>query len=142
MGLSSAGDHVKFNFPMAFSVWFLNWGMLEFPEAYEAAGVTNMMCDMIKWPLDYFLKCWHEDSNTLYTQVRTKICNLCFFRAYVCDLRNIVPKWILSLSLCCGPGVIKKFNTPPHIRMTSGRSIMTGNCNFTICRSLYLVTCV
>jgi len=54
---------------MAFSAWYLNWGFLKFADAYEAAGITEMYCDMIKWPLDYFLKCWKPDENKLYTQV-------------------------------------------------------------------------
>nr|BBJ26606.1 GH9 cellulase [Xylophaga rikuzenica] len=68
-GWFDAGDHVKFNFPQAYTVWDLNWGFLEFREAYEVTGQTNMMCDMIKWPLEYFLKCWQPATNTLYTQV-------------------------------------------------------------------------
>lgn len=69
----SAGDHVKFNFPQAFTVWSLNWGFIRFQDAYASAGLTNMMCDMIKWPLDYFLKCWRAENMTLYTQVGIKI---------------------------------------------------------------------
>nr|BBJ26605.1 GH9 cellulase [Xylophaga rikuzenica] len=68
-GWFDAGDHVKFNFPMAFTSWVLHWGFLRFPEAYEVTGQTNMMCDMIKWPLEYFLKCWQPDTKTLYTQI-------------------------------------------------------------------------
>ena len=67
--LQSAGDHVKFNLPMAYSTWVLEWGFLKFKDAYAASGQTDMMCDMIKWPLDYFLKCWVPDQNTLYVQV-------------------------------------------------------------------------
>ena len=67
--LFSAGDHVKFNLPMAFSTWVLEWGMLKFKDGYEAAGQLDMACDMIKWPLEYFLKCWVPSKNTLYVQV-------------------------------------------------------------------------
>merc|ERR1712137_286406 len=68
-GWYDAGDHVKFNLPMAYSTWVLEWGFLQFKDAYAAAGQTDMMCDMIKWPLDYFLKCWVPDQNKLYVQV-------------------------------------------------------------------------
>merc|ERR1712137_1191570 len=68
-GWYDAGDHVKFNLPMAYSTWVLEWGFLQFKDAYAAAGQTDMMCDMIKWPLDYFLKCWLPDEDTLYVQV-------------------------------------------------------------------------
>ena len=63
-----AGDHVKFNFPMAWSTTVLAWGLLEFPEGYTASGQLSRMLDSIKWPLDYFIKC-HVEPNTLYGQV-------------------------------------------------------------------------
>ncbi|XP_045161141.2 endoglucanase E-4-like [Mercenaria mercenaria] len=68
-GWYDAGDHVKFNMPMAFSTWVLGWGMLKFKVGYEAAGQLDMACDMLKWPLEYFLKCWVPNENTLYVQV-------------------------------------------------------------------------
>lgn len=34
----TAGDHIKFNMPMACSVTELAWGLLEFKDAYEDAG--------------------------------------------------------------------------------------------------------
>nr|BAF38757.1 cellulase [Corbicula japonica] len=68
-GWYDAGDHVKFNLPMAFSTWVLEYGMLKFKDGYQAAGQLDMACDMIKWPLEYFLKCWVPESNTLYVQV-------------------------------------------------------------------------
>ena len=66
---STAGDHVKFNLPMAYSTWVLEWGFLRFQDAYKATGNLDKMCGMIKWPLDYFLKCWIPDQNVLYVQV-------------------------------------------------------------------------
>ncbi|KAK3581340.1 hypothetical protein CHS0354_016184 [Potamilus streckersoni] len=68
-GWYDAGDHVKFNLPMAMSTHILLWGFIKFQDAYRQAGQTNMMCDMIKWPLDYFLKCWIPESETYYVQV-------------------------------------------------------------------------
>ena len=68
----SAGDNVKFNLPMAYSTWVLGWGMLKFKDGYQAAGNLDMACDMLKWPLDYFLKCWIPSENTLYVQVGVK----------------------------------------------------------------------
>jgi len=68
-GWYDAGDHVKFNLPMAYSTWVLGWGFLKFKEGYQSAGQVNMMCDSIKWPLDYFLKCWIPGEQTLYVQV-------------------------------------------------------------------------
>ncbi|KAK3581339.1 hypothetical protein CHS0354_016183 [Potamilus streckersoni] len=68
-GWYDAGDHVKFNLPMAMSTHILLWGFIKFQDAYKQAGQTNMMCDMIKWPLDYFLKCWIPDAQSYYVQV-------------------------------------------------------------------------
>lgn len=68
-GWYDAGDNVKFNLPMAYSTWVLNYGFIQFKDAYESAGQKQMMCDAVKWPLDYFLKCWIPDQNTLYVQV-------------------------------------------------------------------------
>ena len=56
---------------MSWSSWVLNWGFLKFQDAYEAAGQKDMMCDMAKWPLEYFLKCWVPDQQKLYVQVGT-----------------------------------------------------------------------
>jgi len=55
---------------MSYTTWMLNYGFIKFYEGYEAAGLTYMYCDMIKWPLDYFLKCWKPDEGRLYTQVQ------------------------------------------------------------------------
>ncbi|XP_053379200.1 endoglucanase F-like isoform X2 [Mercenaria mercenaria] len=67
-GWYDAGDHIKFNFPMAFSVTSLAWGLLEFKDAYYDAGELDHMYDSIKWPLDYLMKC-HVSPNVYYVQV-------------------------------------------------------------------------
>ena len=58
---TSAGDNVKFNFPMAASTTLLGLRLATWPESYESAGLTAKMLDSIKWPLDYLLKCWKPD---------------------------------------------------------------------------------
>ena len=63
------GDYVKFGFPMAWATWVLNWGFLEFTDAYDATHQTQAMCDMVEWPLDYFLKAWVLTDHSLYVQV-------------------------------------------------------------------------
>jgi len=72
-----AGDHVKFNFPMAFSVTELAWSLLQFKDAYADAGQLDLMIDSIRWPLDYLLRC-HVSPNVLYGQVliRALFCSL------------------------------------------------------------------
>ncbi|XP_046566271.1 endoglucanase 4-like [Haliotis rubra] len=67
-GWYDAGDHVKFNFPMAFSTTILTWSLLQWKDAYQKSGQLDYMYDCIKWPLDYLLKC-HTGKNELYVQV-------------------------------------------------------------------------
>ncbi|XP_078336969.1 uncharacterized protein LOC111132482 [Crassostrea virginica] len=64
-----AGDHMKFNLPMALSAHLLSWGLERWKDAYQSAGQLEMMYDMLKWPLDYFLKCWHPETQEYYAQV-------------------------------------------------------------------------
>ncbi|KAK3105202.1 hypothetical protein FSP39_019643 [Pinctada imbricata] len=68
-GWYDAGDLVKFNFPMAWASHTLLWGLNKFKDGYEAAGQLDMMYDMIKWPLEYFLKCWRPNEQVYYAQV-------------------------------------------------------------------------
>ncbi|XP_052760105.1 endoglucanase F-like [Mya arenaria] len=67
-GWYDAGDHVKFNFPMAFSVTSLAWGLLEFKDAYVDAGQLDYMYDCLQWPLEYLMKC-HVAPHEYYVQV-------------------------------------------------------------------------
>ena len=67
-GWNDAGDHVKFGFPMAFSVTALNWGFLEYKEGYDAINQTEIYKRNIKWVTDYFIKC-HPAPNVFYAQV-------------------------------------------------------------------------
>nr|BAD01504.1 cellulase [Haliotis discus hannai] len=68
-GWYDAGDHVKFSLPMSSTSTVLLWGYLQWKDAYATTKQTDMFFDMIKWPLDYFLKCWIPKSQTLYAQV-------------------------------------------------------------------------
>ncbi|KAF2358942.1 Glycoside hydrolase family 9, partial [Trinorchestia longiramus] len=67
-GYYDAGDHVKFNFPMAFVMTTLSWGLLSYREGYEAAGQVEHVETAIRWTVDYFLKC-HSEPMTLWGQV-------------------------------------------------------------------------
>ena len=53
---------------MAYSVTMLSWGLIEYRDAYEAAGELAYGLDCIKWPLDYFIKA-HVGKNKFYGQV-------------------------------------------------------------------------
>lgn len=67
-GWNDAGDHIKFGFPMAFSVTALNWGYLQYKDGYDAVNQTEIFKRNIKWVTDYFIKC-HPSPNVFYAQV-------------------------------------------------------------------------
>lgn len=67
-GWYDAGDHVKFNFPMASSVTALAWGAIEFEEAYARSGQLSILKRNLRFVTDYFIKC-HVAPNELYGQV-------------------------------------------------------------------------
>jgi len=59
-GWFDAGDHVKFNLPMAYSATMLEWGMLEAKDAYKKAGALDFAKKQIKYVLDYFLNAYNQ----------------------------------------------------------------------------------
>ncbi|XP_046580083.1 LOW QUALITY PROTEIN: endoglucanase E-4-like [Haliotis rubra] len=68
-GWYDAGDLMKDNFPMASATTILSWGFLKWSDAYKKAGQEDNMYDMIKTPLDYFLKCWNPTKKEYYVQI-------------------------------------------------------------------------
>ncbi|KAH9505669.1 hypothetical protein Btru_055467 [Bulinus truncatus] len=68
-GWYDAGDHVKFGLPMAASALNLLWSVYKWKDGYTKAGQLNQMYDMIKWPLDYFLKAWNPSKQEFTFQV-------------------------------------------------------------------------
>lgn len=67
-GWFDAGDHVKFNLPMAYTNAMLAWSVYEYKEAYEKSGQLPYIMAQIKWTSDYLIKC-HPDKNTFYYQI-------------------------------------------------------------------------
>jgi len=67
-GWYDAGDHVKFNLPMAYSATMLNWAVYEYNDAFLNSGQLEPMLENIKWATDYFIKC-HPEPNVYYYQV-------------------------------------------------------------------------
>ncbi|MGD0835615.1 MAG: glycoside hydrolase family 9 protein [Polyangia bacterium] len=67
-GWHDAGDHVKFNLPMAYSVAMLAWSVYEYQAAYEQTGQLAALLDNIKWATDYLMKC-HPSADVYYYQV-------------------------------------------------------------------------
>jgi hypothetical protein len=67
-GWYDAGDHVKFNLPMAYSATMLAWSVYEKKDAYTDSDQLDEILDNIKWATDYLIKC-HPSSNVYYYQV-------------------------------------------------------------------------
>lgn len=67
-GWYDAGDHVKFNFPMAFSATMLAWGAVDFPAGYNTSGQMKYLKSNLRFVNDYFIRC-HTAPNELYGQV-------------------------------------------------------------------------
>ena len=71
-GWLDAGDNVKFNFPMAYSVTTLAWGGLEYYDAYQKSGQLDDLSQNIRWVTDYLLNSFANDNPgeyVLYGQV-------------------------------------------------------------------------
>jgi hypothetical protein len=67
-GWYDAGDHVKFGFPMAASATLLAWGVVEYRQAYEQAGLLDDILANLRWATDYFIKA-HTGPFEFYGQV-------------------------------------------------------------------------
>lgn len=67
-GWYDAGDHVKFNFPMAFSATMLAWGAIDFAGGYNTSGQMKYLKSNLRFVNDYFIRC-HTAPNELYGQV-------------------------------------------------------------------------
>lgn len=71
-GWVDAGDNVKFNYPMAFTVTTLAWGGIEYYDAYQDAGQLIHLSRNLKWATDYLLNSFANDNPgeyVLYGQV-------------------------------------------------------------------------
>ena len=71
-GWVDAGDNVKFNFPLAFSVVNLAWGGIEYEDAYRASGQLEHLSQNVRWATDYLLNSFANDNPgeyVLYGQV-------------------------------------------------------------------------
>ena len=67
-GLYDAGDHVKFNLPMAYTSSVLAWSVYEDSANYTEAGQLDYVLGDIKWITDYLIKC-HPEDKVFYYQV-------------------------------------------------------------------------
>ncbi|WP_434084473.1 glycoside hydrolase family 9 protein [Lacrimispora xylanisolvens] len=67
-GWYDAGDHVKFNLPMAYSAAMLAWSVYEAEDALKESGQLEYLLKEIKWATDYLIKC-HPSADVFYYQV-------------------------------------------------------------------------
>jgi endoglucanase len=67
-GWFDAGDHVKFNFPMAATVTMLCWGVKEYRDTYEKSGQLTAILNNIRFAAEYLIKC-HTAPDEFYGQV-------------------------------------------------------------------------
>ena len=56
-GWYDAGDHVKFNLPMAYSASMLAWGLYQYPNGVEKSGLMQTYVNNLEFVLDYFAEC-------------------------------------------------------------------------------------
>ena len=67
-GWYDAGDHVKFGLPMAAAANMLAWGVVTYPEAYQATGQMVHIKNNLRFVADYFVNA-HPEPNVFYGQV-------------------------------------------------------------------------
>lgn len=56
-GWYDAGDHVKFNLPMAYSASMLAWGLYQYPDGLEKSGLMTTYVNNLEFVLDYLAAC-------------------------------------------------------------------------------------
>lgn len=56
-GWYDAGDHVKFNLPMAYSASMLAWGLYQYPDGVEKCGEMTNYVNNLEFVLDYLAAC-------------------------------------------------------------------------------------
>ncbi|KAI5069660.1 hypothetical protein GOP47_0015961 [Adiantum capillus-veneris] len=67
-GYYDAGDHVKYGFPMAYSMTMLAWGIIQYNQALSANNQLGYALDALRWGTDYFIKA-HPEPNVLWAEV-------------------------------------------------------------------------
>ena len=67
-GWYDAGDHVKFNLPMAYSATMLAWSVMEDKQVYQETKQYDYILSELKWVNDYLIKC-HPKEDIYYFQV-------------------------------------------------------------------------
>lgn len=74
-GYYDAGDNVKYQLPMAFTISLLSWSVLEYASELQSAGQLQYALRNIRWGTDYFLKAIAGPTQ-LFVQVRRSLRHL------------------------------------------------------------------
>ena len=68
-GFYDAGDTLKINFPLATTVSYIAWAMLNFPRAFDAADARNDYLAQLRVANDYMLGCYNEHTKKYVGQI-------------------------------------------------------------------------
>lgn len=68
-GWYNGASTLKESFPIGTSVAFLAWGLLSFPDAYQAAGVYNDYVQTVRTGADYLANCWNDGNKSFVGQI-------------------------------------------------------------------------
>lgn len=60
-GWYDAGDHVKFNLPMAFTASMMAWGLYQYPDGLEKVGEMENYVNNLEFVMDYLAACDQGD---------------------------------------------------------------------------------
>ena len=70
-------DHVKFNFPAAWTVAVLAWEVIEFGGGFTASGQLPYALDNLRWGADYLIRCRISENVTI-AQVTAVVLEYCW----------------------------------------------------------------
>jgi len=73
---------------MASSVTLLAWGIIQYRDAYQAAGELDNALDSIKWATDYFIKA-HTAKYEFYGQVSANL-DVCITARQIYELQIVL----------------------------------------------------
>lgn len=107
-GMYDAGDHMKFNFPMAYTATVLSWAILEYGDHMKDVGQLEPAKDSLKWITDYLINS-HPKDDVLYIQVIISIFSSLYFFFLLLHSRHKIPLSFLP-SLCSEICLTHAFN--------------------------------
>lgn len=67
--MTLAGDFIKFGFPLAYALTMVGWGVIDYEDAFTAAGELENARDAIKWGTDWILKVSPRMQRVFYLRI-------------------------------------------------------------------------